>query len=177
MSLACHDLRTPLATVYGFARTLSRSGELDERSTRFVSMMVEASNQLTRLLDELGTAARIESDRWEPALRGSDTLALATSEDERIRTRGVGETIETEPESVARGLEALALAAARHGRVAQVTWEVSGRELALSPVTADAAAVLFAEEPRDLGAAVARLVIERLGGSVARDADTLRVRL
>ena len=54
VSLACHDLRTPLATVYGFARTLTRAGELDERSTRFVAMIEEASEQMAELLDELG---------------------------------------------------------------------------------------------------------------------------
>ena len=69
VSLACHDLRTPLATVYGFARTLTRAGELDERSARFVTMIEEASEQMTELLDELGTAARIESGRWEPVSR------------------------------------------------------------------------------------------------------------
>src|SRR5205814_2018492 len=30
VSLACHDLRTPLATVVGFAHTLTRQGELEE---------------------------------------------------------------------------------------------------------------------------------------------------
>jgi signal transduction histidine kinase len=29
VSLACHDLRTPLATVYGFARTITRADGLD----------------------------------------------------------------------------------------------------------------------------------------------------
>ncbi len=32
VSLACHDLRTPLATIYGFARTLTRMEEHDERT-------------------------------------------------------------------------------------------------------------------------------------------------
>jgi signal transduction histidine kinase len=76
VSLACHDLRTPLATVYGFARTLSRSGDLDERNARFVGMIEEASEQLTGLLDELGTAARIVGGRWEPAVRQVDTRSL-----------------------------------------------------------------------------------------------------
>jgi|SRR5579884_791233 len=178
VSLACHDLRTPLATVYGFARTLSRTAELDERSARFVTMISEASDQLAHLLDELGTAARIEGERWEPALRETNTLELARSADERIEVRGAGETVETEPESVARGLDALALAAVRHGPAQRVTWEVRGRELTLSPVVGGAGAVVDgAGEPRDLGAAVARLVIEALGGSLALDGERLRVRL
>ena len=87
VSLACHDLRTPLATIYGFARTLTRADELDERSQRFLSMIEEAAEQMTGLLDELGTAARIQAGRWEPGVREVSTLELASSDDERIRRR------------------------------------------------------------------------------------------
>jgi signal transduction histidine kinase len=177
VSLACHDLRTPLATIFGFARTLTRTGELDERTMRFLGMIEEASEQMTGLLDELGVAARIAGGRWEPALRDADTLELATSFDERVVTEGDGETIETEPESVERGLLSLAVAAARYGPVQRVTWRVRGRELELSPITADAAPVVTGESVRDLGSLVARIVIEELGGSLELDGETLRVRL
>src|SRR6267143_75374 len=94
-SLACHDLRTPLATIYGFARTLTRTGDLDERTMRFLGMIEEASEQMTELLDGIGVAARIEGGRWEPALREANTLELATSDDGRVFTEGTGETVET----------------------------------------------------------------------------------
>jgi len=93
VSLACHDLRTPLATVYGFARTLSRMEGQDERTARFLSMIEEAAEQMTELLDALGAAARIEGDRWEPVLREVDTLELARSDDERIVADGEGELV------------------------------------------------------------------------------------
>lgn len=177
VSLACHDLRTPLATIYGFARTLTRMEGHDERTARFLEMIEEAAEQMTGLLDELGTTARIEGGRWEPALREADTLELARADDERIAVEGTGETIETEIESVQRGLRALAVAAARFGPAERVTWRVAGRELELSPVTADAAPVVTGESMRDLGSVVARAVIEELGGSVELDGETLRVRL
>jgi signal transduction histidine kinase len=177
VSLACHDLRTPLATIFGFARTLTRTGELDERTMRFLTMIEEASEQMTGLLDELGVAARIEGGRWEPLLREADTLELATSDDERVVAEGAGETIETEPEPVRRALEALAVAAARYGPAERVTWRVSGRDLELSPVTTDAAPVVAGDSIRDLGSLVARVVIEELGGSLELDGETLRVRL
>ena len=78
---------------------------------------------------------------------------------------------------MSRGLHALALAAVRHGPVEQVRWTVDGRRLELAPITAAAAAVLSGEEIRDLGALVARLVIDELGGSLALDGPTLLVRL
>ena len=175
VSLACHDLRTPLATIYGFARTLTRAGELDERTGRFLGMIEEASEQMTSLLDELGVAARIEMGRWEPTLLEADTVELARAADERIAVEGEGESIRTEPEAVARALAALALAAVRYGPAEHVEWNVRGRELALSPVLRDAAPVVGGEDPRDLGSLVARLVIEELGGSLELDGETLRV--
>src|SRR4051812_46583808 len=169
VSLACHDLRTPLATVYGFARTLTRAGELDERTMRFLGMIEEASEQMTELLDELGVAARIEGGRWEPVLRTADTLELASSDDERIRVEGTGESIETEGETVERALRSLAIAASRHGPVDVVSWRVDGRTLELTPITAEAAPVVTGETLRDLGSLVARVVIEELGGSLELD--------
>jgi signal transduction histidine kinase len=177
VSLACHDLRTPLATIFGFARTLTRMEALDERTARFLGMIEEASEQMTGLLDELGTASRIESGRWDPALREADTLELASADDGRVVAQGRGETIETEPEVVARSLRALAVAAARFGPAERVTWQVDGRSLELAPVTGDAGPVVLGESLRDLGAAVARGVIEALGGSLELAGETLRVRL
>jgi signal transduction histidine kinase len=177
VSLACHDLRTPLATVYGFARTLTRDAQLDERSRRFVGMIEQASEQMTQLLDELGTAARIEAARWEPSLRSVDTLELATSEHDRVEAHGAGETIETDADAVGHGLESLALAALRHGPAERVTWDVRGRQLALAPVQPTAGPVVTGDEPRDLGSLVARMVIEELGGSLTLEGDTLLVSL
>jgi signal transduction histidine kinase len=177
VSLACHDLRTPLATVYGFARTLGRIEGQDERTARFLSMIEEAAEQMTELLDALGAAARIEGGRWEPTLRDVDTLALAGTHDERVAVEGEGAVVETEVESVGRALRALAIAAVRYGQAEQVTWRVRGRELELSPVSASAAPVVTGEEVRDLGAVVGRVVIEQLGGALELDGETLRVRL
>ena len=170
VSLACHDLRTPLATVYGFARTLGRDDELGERQLRFIGMMEQASEQMTSLLDDLATASRIEAGRWEPALRECDTLEL-------VDGSGEGEVVETDVDVVRRALDALATAAMRYGPAESVAWEVRGRELALSPVLPAAGPVVTGEEPRDLGSLVARLVIEALDGSLALDGETLRVTL
>jgi signal transduction histidine kinase len=177
VSLACHDLRTPLATVYGFARTLLRAGELDERNERFVGMMEAAAEQMTELLDALAAAARISGGRWEPALRDVDTLELARSAGAGVEAEGTGTVVETEVEAVERALRALALAALRHGPVDRVAWTVDGRTLILAPVTDAAAPIVTGEEIRDLGACVAKIVIEELGGSLELDRDSLRVRL
>src|SRR6266513_2448853 len=84
VSLACHDLRTPLATVVGFAHTLSRQGELDETSARYVGMISAAAEQLGELVDELSLGARIEAGRYDPARKELDTLELARAAAEEL---------------------------------------------------------------------------------------------
>jgi signal transduction histidine kinase len=175
VSLACHDLRSPLATVYGFARTLTRDAELDERSERFIGMIEKASEQMTELLDALAVAARIEGERWEPALREVDTLELVAADDERIEVEGAGAPVETEPRDAARAFRALAVAALRHGNVERVVWTVDGRTLVLRPIEEPAVPILTGEDPRDLGALVARIVLEELGGTLALEPGSLRV--
>ena len=175
VTLACHDLRTPLATVNGFAKTLVRGGELDEQSARFVGLIDQAGEQMGDLLDLLVLAARIEAGTYEPSPRAVDTLDLVASADERITASGAGETIRTDEPAMRRSLAALASAALRHGEVPHVAWTVSGRELSLDPVTPGAARVITGEETKDLGALVARMAIEAAGGSLAVAGETLRV--
>ena len=177
VSLACHDLRTPLATVYGFARTLTRAEGHDERTARFLGMIETASEQMTELLDELGVAARIMGGRFEPLLREVDTLDLVQSEDARVVAGGTGAIVETDPDAAGKALRSLALAALRHGPVDEVGLTADGRVLELRPVTAAAAPVVMGEELRDFGALVARLVLEALDATVELDGDTLRVNL
>jgi signal transduction histidine kinase len=182
VSLACHDLRTPLATVHGFARTLSRGGGLEPPADRYVEMIDAASAQLAELLDELSLAARIESGRYDPTLRETDTLELARAaaarlEEERVVVSGSGAAVETDAEAVARGLAALFQSALRHGGLDSVTVEVDGLEVRLSQVTAASAPVVLGHDLRDLGAAVAARLVARLGGSLSVEGETLTIRL
>jgi signal transduction histidine kinase len=184
VSLACHDLRTPLATVHGFARTLVNGGGLEPPRDRYVEMIDAASAQLAELLDELSLAARLADGRYEPVLREADTLELArgaaarlNAEEERVAVSGEGATIETDVASMERGIAALAQSALRHGGFDEVTIEVAGTELRITPVTPASAPVVLGEDLRDLGAAVAARLVARLGGSLAVEGATLEVRL
>jgi signal transduction histidine kinase len=182
VSLACHDLRTPLATVHGFAKTLSRMEEHDERTARFLGMIDAASGQLAELLDDLAVAARIEGGRYDPALRPADTLELARAasarlEDGSVAVEGAGVTVETEPDAVTRALAQLARCIVRHGGIPQVTLAVGGSRFELAPVPELAAPIVLGEELRDLGAAVAGRVVTALGGSVRLEGDRLALQL
>jgi signal transduction histidine kinase len=181
VAVACHDLRTPLAVVYGFARTLTRT-ELGEPSTRYVEMIEAASQQLGELLDDLSLVARIESGRFEPNLAETDSLELAQAaaaelSEERLVVSGEGAPVLVPPEQTARALARLAKAAARHGGRDEVALVVRGAELELSPVSRSAAPVVLGEELRELSAAAAVALVEALGGSLRVDGERLLIQL
>jgi signal transduction histidine kinase len=182
VSLAAHDLRTPLATVSGFAKTLLRSDELEEPATRYVGMIEAASAQMVELLDELGVAARIEDGRYEPGLREQDTRALAEGAAEelgrdRVHVSGTGAKVNVDPAATQRAVTALAQCALRHGGLESVAFVVAGPTLELSPITPASAPVVLGDDIRDLGAAVAGRLIAALGGSVELEGETLHILL
>jgi signal transduction histidine kinase len=182
VSLACHDVLTPLATVKGFAATTARHVEVPAPGDHYLRIIEEASRQMEELVKELALAARIEAGRYEPALRDTDTLELAQSAAERlgadrVHVSGEGAVIQTDLEAVDRGVSALVQAALRHGGLSEVELSVRGNEIDVTPVTESSAKVVLGEDLRDLGAAVAVRLIETLGGSVAVSSRTLTIRL
>jgi signal transduction histidine kinase len=181
VSLACHDLRTPLATVSGFAKTLTRTGSLATPADRYVAMIETAAGQMAELLDELGLVARIEDGRYEPTLREIGTLELAQAAAdelgaERVRVSGAGASVEVDVDATRRAVAALAQSALRHGGFEEVTVAVDGRELRIAPITDASRPVVLGEDLRDLGAATAGILIRRLGGELAVADGTLVVR-
>src|SRR5512141_1940559 len=148
VSLACHDVRTPLATVHGFAKTLTRTIELDSPADRYVEMIEAASAQMAELLDELSLVARIEAGRYDPGLRETDTLALAQSAaerlgEDRVRISGEGATIMTDVEAIDRGVSALVQAALRHGGLDEIDVVVRGAVIDVSPITDSSSSVVL----------------------------------
>ena len=182
VSLACHDLRTPLATVNGFARTLERTVDLEAPADRYVEMIVAAVAQLDELLDELSLVARIEADRYDPNLQEVDTLALAQAAverlgEDRVKVEGEGALARVDSAAVERGVSALVQAALRHGGLDEVQVRVCGAELEVEPVTDSSSKVVLGQHLRDLGAAVAVRLLEYLGGAVEVDGSVLKIRL
>jgi signal transduction histidine kinase len=172
VSLACHDLRTPLATVQGFAKTMLRMDELEpEKRTRYLGLIDSSAEELASLLDLLSLAARIEGGRYEPVVREVDSLSLAPD-----GATGTGATVNVDPEPVERALAALQRAAARHGGV-EVAVAVDGPRVSFVPVTAEAAPIVLGEDAKDLGAAVAARLVRAIGGELTPDGDRLIVTL
>ena len=181
VSLACHDIRTPLATISGFAGTLIRMGGLDPQMERYVGLIEAAARQIAELTDQLSAAARVEKGRLDSSRAAHDSLELAREAaslvgGDRATASGAGSAVLVDRELVVRGLASLALAAVRHGGLEHVELAVAGSDIQLVPV-AEAAPVVLADDVRDLGAAAARAVIEALGGSLEQRAGSVAVRL
>ena len=172
VSLACHDLRTPLATVQGFAKTMLRMDDLDEdKRLRYLGLIDTSADELVELLDLLSLAARIEGGRYDPVVREADSLSLAPD-----GATGTGTIVRVDPEPVERSLAALVRAAARHGGV-EVTASVDGPRVVIEPVVEQAAPIVLGETAKDLGAAVAVRLVRSLGGEVTLEGERLMVTL
>jgi signal transduction histidine kinase len=181
VSLACHDLRTPLATVAGFAKTLTRLDGVGDPVARYLGMIEAASQQLADLLDDLATAARIEGHRWDPHIREVDSLELVRDAveplEDAVEVEGTGAPVAVEVDAAHRAIYGLARCAIRHGGLERLAVEVAGPVLTLAPVPADAHAICLGADLRDLGAAVGVRALAALGGATETEGETLVVRL
>jgi len=181
VSVACHDILTPLATVYGFARTLEQL-PLEPPAPRYLEMIGAASAQIDDLVDQLRLVARIEAGKYDPTLVERDSLELARAaaerlEEGRLNVAGRGKPVLVDPEPAARALSQLARAAARFGGHESVSLDVDGPELVLSPLSRSARPVVLGEDARELAGPAAALLIEALGGSLDAREDELVIRL
>jgi two-component system phosphate regulon sensor histidine kinase PhoR len=79
VATASHELRTPLAAVYGAAQTLRRHDfALDESGReRFVSIIAEESERLSRIVNEILLANQLDAGRLDLATEPFDPVDLA----------------------------------------------------------------------------------------------------
>ena len=78
---ASHELRTPLASVIGFIETLRGPAEDDaEARRRFLAIMAEQGERMQRLLDDLLSLSRIETEEHRPPEGEADIAALLRTE-------------------------------------------------------------------------------------------------
>jgi signal transduction histidine kinase len=181
VSLACHDLRTPLATASGFAHTLARVDTLEPPADRYVEMIGAASDQMTQLLDLLGAAARIESGRFEPQLREADSRELAEAAAQQLGDEaaedGEGAAVAVDPPWAENALVALGECVRRHGALERVTYAVDGPEISIGPVREGVGRIALGEDLKDFGAAVGVRLLRVMGAEVEVDGERLVVRL
>jgi hypothetical protein len=191
LSTLAHDLRTPLATVYGFARTLERQVPMDARGERFVTLILEAASDMERQLDQIATIGRVLSGRLVPEARATSaaelvaaTLAALPARPDARTVRaaaaeGYGEAVLlTDPQLAGRAVGLVADAALRLDvgtEAATVAPTADG--LRLAPFSPEVRAIVL-EGGRDLALATAHVLLGALGGALDADGpDGVVVRL
>ncbi|VVT14087.1 ATPase [Sphingomonas sp. EC-HK361] len=74
---ASHELRTPLASILGYVETLrDEAGEDAEVRDRFLKIMFDEARRMQRLVDDLISLSRIESEKHRPPERAIDLAEL-----------------------------------------------------------------------------------------------------
>jgi PAS domain S-box-containing protein len=79
LATASHELRTPVAAVYGAAMTLMRTDYVlsEEARTRLLEIIASESDRLTRIVDDVLWASRVDSGRLTLAIDRFDAAQLA----------------------------------------------------------------------------------------------------
>ena len=182
VSLACHDLRTPLATASGFTHTLRRLDSLEAPADRYVEMIGAATEQMTDLLDLLAAAARIEAGRFEFQGRAADSRklaggAVAQLDEGEATLDGDGASVHSDPVWAQTALAALGTCVRRHGALDQVIFAVDGPSISIGPVADGVGPIALGDDLRDFGAAVGARILGAMGADLRLDGDRLVVRL
>jgi two-component system, OmpR family, phosphate regulon sensor histidine kinase PhoR len=81
VATASHELRTPMTSISGAARTLLRHGDRLSRNRHqtFLEMIVAESDRLSRIVDQILVASRIEAGRIDVMLERTDAGEIARS--------------------------------------------------------------------------------------------------
>jgi PAS domain S-box-containing protein len=115
LSIASHELRSPLATVKGHAqmvlRRLDRDGELEpKRAAEALRAIACQSDNLHRLIDQLLDVSRLEVGKLELERQTIDVVAVVKQAVSNARARGDGHVISlAAPQSVEAEVDPLRL--------------------------------------------------------------------
>jgi PAS domain S-box-containing protein len=89
VATASHELRTPMTSISGAARTLLRHGDRlpAQRHNDFLEMIVAESDRLARIVDQILVASRIEAGKIDVTFERCDATGIARSVVESAKHR------------------------------------------------------------------------------------------
>lgn len=183
VSRACHDLRTPLASAFGFARTLERLGAVEGDHARYLALVVESTEELGRLIDALALIARVAGGRLElqrVPVASAELVAEAAARvpGKRLSVDGEGKSLLVDRASATAGLAWLAEAVA-HALAGDSPLVLEARvdgTITIGPLPEGMDDRLI-DGTGDLRARGALAVAHAHGGALAREGDRIVVRL
>ena len=89
VTTASHELRTPMTSISGAARTLLKHGERlqPQQHHDFLTMIVAESDRLARIVDQILVASRIEAGKIDVSFERCDATGIARSVVESAKHR------------------------------------------------------------------------------------------
>lgn len=142
---ASHELRTPLASLAGFIETLRGHARDDaEARERFLTIMYEQTERMSRLINDLLSLSRVEMDEHVPPSDQADLASIA--EDviaflrPQIEEKRMGLTLESPPAARAIG---------DRDQLTEVLQNLIENAIKYSPVESEVSITLEADQSRD----------------------------
>ena len=186
MSAVAHDLRTPLATIYGFAKTIERGGGLDERQERFLGLIIAAAADMDRMIENVSTVGHVAEGRLSVDAMTIESATIATAAVEAVPERadgrrvvlrpGVSAPVETDYERAGRAIALVAEAALRlEPSRAEAYCRADGTAVRCGPFSEQLLPGLEANG-RDVPVETARIVLRHLGATLEIEGDELVAR-
>jgi signal transduction histidine kinase len=174
---ACHDLRTPLAAAYGFARTIERMGGVTGDNAMYLRQVIEASEELEQLIKALSAIAHSERGtlrlRPESVDLGELTLQAAELTGHPLERDVRAGLVETDAGRAVTSLAWLAAPITEAQGEKERAWRIASADRVTFGPLAESDKELF---ERDLRAYAGKRVLELAGASVELSADRLTVR-
>lgn len=87
VSMIAHELGQPLTTIVGYAQLLGRRNQPEERVQQALTVIVNESRRLTRLVQDLGDVARLTTGRFTVQPEPADLVEIAATQVELAQER------------------------------------------------------------------------------------------
>lgn len=178
---ACHELRSPLAVVYGFARMLENAESLDDAArAKYVSQIVRGAERLDTMLDDLSKIGRIASQRIQPQVEHVplrsivDDLCATSTNDGRLQVDpGADVNVKADPSWLTESLQAVIDGLCfEDGIDVRLTWRHEPHEVHLHVVPNSTFPMVDVEPDKSgLGISLARMRIVAMGGAFDGSGD------
>lgn len=184
---ACHELRSPLAVVYGFARMLEGSNGLDEAATqKYVGQIVRGAERLDHMLDDLSKIGRIAAGRLHPQLEHvplrsivDDLCATSTNDGRLTVDPGSDVNVKADPAWLTESLQAIVDGLCfEEGIDVRLTWRHEAHDVQLHLVPNSSFPMVDVEPDKSgLGISLARMRVVAMGGTFEGSGDRIVIGL
>ncbi|MCW2927899.1 MAG: hypothetical protein JWM86_1867 [Thermoleophilia bacterium] len=184
---ACHELRSPLAVVYGFARMLEGSHDIEPAAqAKYIGQIVRSAERLDRMLDDLSSIGRVAAQRVHPKLEHlplravvDDLCATSTNEGRLYVDPGADVSVKADPTWLTESLQAVVDGLCfEEGIDVRITWRHEPHDVQLHIVPNSTFPMVDVEPDKSgLGISLARIRVIAMGGTFEGSGDRIVITL